>query len=133
MFQYKKDSVLFTMEPSKGSPYGWYDEANNTIYINKHLSEIDREIVYFHERQHRKCKKEVCTCYSKPTDFWCEYHAMKVEFEDCVKSGPKFIARYKVLFRESLEVYKSDLKVWGAHYRASMKLLSLKKFREVIL
>lgn len=128
MYQYKKDTILFTCHPDPKLEIGWYEDDTGLIYISSKLSEVDREIVYFHERQHKKCHQGRCHCWNRKTDFWSEYHAMKAEFEDCVKLGPKFLRRYKLLFKRSFETYRSDKKLWDSHYRAAMKLMRLKAF-----
>ena len=133
MFQYEIDDdvILFEFNKPVNQAVGWYEDGND-IFISKLLPKIAREVIYLHERQHRKCKKEGCFCCSQSSDFWCEYHAMKAEFEDCLKAGPAVFAEYRRQFVAALKKYKSDKK-WESHLMATRKLMGLKKFREVML
>jgi hypothetical protein len=131
---YKDDKkvVMFSFSTVENQASGWYDDKNDCIYISESLSEIDRETVYFHEKKHRECCLGECFCWKKKTDYHAEYHAMKYELEECVKSGIEYVERYKYCFEKTLLEYGNDQMVWGAHYKAAKRVKKLKLYRDAI-
>jgi len=113
-------------------PLAWYDSEDDCIYLSDKLTQVEREIVYAHEDQHRKCYHEKCFCWGMDSDFWKEYHAMKAEFEFALEKGGRYLKAYRKLFVDCLKRYKKNPES-KAYLQASLKLMRLKAFRENVL
>jgi len=127
VYEYIDNCILFSFKPNKSKISGFFDEDDGQIYIDKKLGKIKKEIVYQHENQHRKCFNSDCKCYKKDTDFLCEYHAMRAEFNFIAKNGVLVQKIYFKLVIKSLNKYL--IESWKAHYQALRKVCKLKKFR----
>ncbi|MHA1275391.1 MAG: hypothetical protein ACTSQS_18460 [Promethearchaeota archaeon] len=133
-FEHIDNCVMFNYFPNKLDIGGFFDEDSGNIYINKKLRKIRREIVFQHEKQHKKCFNSRCSCWSKGTEFWCEYHAMKAEFEFSMKNEKLVQKLYFKAVILSLKRYLRDMnkvKSWKAHYQALRKVCKLKKFKQL--
>lgn len=82
--------------PDKSVPYGYVTpHANPYIFIQKGLTQWEKEIVYVHERQHVVCANNKCFCWQQDSDFWTEYHACRAEFMYVLDNHhPKLCATY---------------------------------------
>ena len=120
--------ITYARNPSKIA--GYYDPDDGNIYIRTGLSKYRQLLIYVHERQHKKCHDEKCSCWSRGT-FHSEYHAYRAELDYVIeRESPRL---WKLYFRNVMaDIIKqsSDLKLWGGHRRAILKVCRLKRFQE---
>jgi hypothetical protein len=131
-FEYIGNCILFKYKPNKSKIDGFFDRTDGHIYIQKSLDKYTKEITYQHEKQHKKCFKTKCFCWTQESDFWGEYHAFKAELIYAL-NGEK-IVQIKYLqgviddlkkFRELGETNKSSKE----HYVALKRICKLKIFK----
>jgi len=120
--------VTYSRNPSHIG--GYYDVDDGHIYIRKNVPEYRKLFVYVHERQHKKCHDEGCVCWDKAT-FYSEYHAYRAELDYAsLRDSPRL---WKLYFRSTMnDLVKqaTNLKLWGAHRKAILKVIRLKRFRK---
>jgi len=132
VYEHPGNSIIFSFKPNKSEVSAFFDADDGEIYIDKKLGKINREIVYQHENQHRKCFKSKCKCWKKKTEFLCEYHAMRAEFNFVAKNGLLVQKMYFKITIDALNKYLKNMnkiKSWKAHYQALRKVCKLKQFR----
>ena len=121
-----KDYILFVYKPNPSNITGFFDEEDNNIYINEKKGRLERELIFVHENQHKKCFNTKCKCWG--IVFWCEYHAFRAELNFVLKVNKR--KYWREFFRvsiSSLIKYTVHLEIggWPEHYKALRKVLKL--------
>ena len=128
----KAPYVLFRYYPDRYKLRGFYDSDNGEVHINKAIPKIVRELTFAHENQHKICHQGKCSCWNKDTEFWCEYHAFRAEFEFILsKNSNKYWIAYFESVVYDLKKYKRTNhkpKSWPDHFRALAKICRTKEF-----
>lgn len=123
--------MQYVHEGDSVSLAGFYDDADNTIYISKGLTKAEAECVYFHEWQHRKCYLEGCFCYNQLSNYWAERHAYLYELKTVIARGSRSLT--KAYFRgiaSCLIKFEEHPKVWADNSRALKQVIQTKIYRE---
>lgn len=125
--------ILFTFRPNKLGINGFFEGDDGYVYINKDLDKISRELVYAHESQHRACFLNKCKCWKPKSDFLCEYHAFRAEFNFVLKKNtPKNWKHYfNFTIKDLIKFSKNgkNIKNWKEHFQALAKVCRLKDFQ----
>jgi len=128
----KTGYILFKYSPNKSKINGFFDEDDGNIYINESLSTLQKELVLVHETEHKKCYLNKCFCWKSKTDFWCEYHAFKAEFDFVLnKNLKKYWNIYFSIVIKDLNKFVKDsnnIHTWKEHYKALRKVCKLCNF-----
>jgi hypothetical protein len=124
--------MLFEHLEDSSTVEGYYEEDGNIIFIARGLTKYEAEVVYYHERQHRKCCLTKCRCWSLDDDtYLAECHAYLAEFESVVAKNNY---RLSIAYLKSLErclkkmKKKKGVKLWRVHLRALRRVLRSKAF-----
>lgn len=121
-YDYKGDSVAFA---------GMYDETDNTIYLSCGLRKAAAEVVYYHERQHRKCFLSGCFCYNQNSNYWAEYHAYLSELKAVIARNSRAVTKaYFLSVSLSLAEIKKHPKVWVDNSRALKRVMRTRIYKE---
>jgi hypothetical protein len=111
---------------------GYYCEVEDMIVLAKGLGELEREVTYYHEREHQKCFRNKCKCWNRKSDYLCEYHAMRGECRSVLQRGSKRLAiAYLLAIQESLARYKQGETRWLGHKLAAVRVMKSKDFAAV--
>lgn len=110
---------------------GFYDPADDTIYMARHMGKCVAEITYYHERQHRLCFLTGCFCYDMTSNYWAERHAYKRELEDVIARNSRSITTaYFRCTAYALKKFEEQPKVWQDNSRALKHVVGTKLYRE---
>jgi hypothetical protein len=124
-YQYKKDKACSVVG-------GFYEENDGTIFLAHGLTEIQKELVYIHELEHRKCHQSGCRCWDLDDDcYLAEYHAWLGEFR-AVKNrdNAKLTNAYFRSVRFAIRKMQKNPKIWAGNIKAVRRLLRLKEFKD---
>lgn len=129
--EHRDNCILFTYNPNPSKVFGFFDEGDGKIYISSKLGLLARECVYYHEQSHKECFDKKCKCWSRKTDYLCEFHAMQGEFQKIKASGSLRMKKaYFEQVKAAVKKYKKQSKVYVHHLRAIARLMRTKAFRE---
>jgi uncharacterized protein YqfB (UPF0267 family) len=113
---------------------GLYCETEDTIYLSNTLSKMQKEITYFHERQHRICAKKKCACMrdGRTSDYLAEFHAYRGEMLCVLSSGDaKLMKAYLSLVVRMVKKAEKNPKTWQHHKRAMNRVMKMKEFKRI--
>jgi len=131
--EHRDNCILFVYNPNPSKVFGFFDEDDGKIYVSSRLGLLARECVYLHEKSHKECFDGGCKCWSKGTDYWCEYHAMRGELQKVRAIGCVRLKRaYLKHAKDALVKYNAQPEVYGAHLAALRKLMRTKAFRDFV-
>ena len=131
-FDHEGNITLYHYHPDHQEARGYFiEDSPDTIYINDRCGKCEREFVYWHESQHRRCFKSKCTCWTKGTDFWCEYHAFRYSFQRVQTSFSVTLKRmYLKAIMGSVKRYTECPTLYPTHLKALNKLMNTKAFKK---
>ena len=128
--------MILEHEENTVSMSGYYEEATGVIYLAKGMGKLEKECVYLHELQHKKCHKKKCICFKqadKGNFDLCEYHGFLGEVQEVYKRGSVLLARAYIKSVAGTEKnIKTDPILWSSHRKALRKIQRLKVYMNVV-
>lgn len=124
--------ILVKYIPNQGEASGGFDEETGKIYIGIQYGLFERECLYFHELTHKECFDKKCKCWSKSTNYLCEYHAMRGELEKVIAcESARMRKAYMKNVKRCLRKYRADPKLWKSHLSAIGQLMRTGAFLRI--
>jgi hypothetical protein len=121
--EHRKDSL----------PIGGYYEGDGKIYIASGLGVLEKEVLYFHERQHMICHKTGCSCWGRKKDTLSERHAFVGELRAVLRRGSKRLAQaYLRCVGKTRRKNKANPKIWAAHAKAIEYIEKMPEYKQVV-
>lgn len=120
--------VTFSRNPARIG--GWYDPDDGNIYIRTGLSKVRQLLIYVHERQHKKCNDDACSCLFRGGTIEQEYHAYRAELDYTILRDhcPLWNAYFRCVMADLVK-QSSNLKIWEEHRKALLRVIRLARFK----